>query len=151
MLHDLVAVYGTLRRGGRLHHHLGVAIGRSRAVGRARIAGDLYEVVPERRDTAVSLSYPCYYEGGSGRVVVELYEVVDRSLWADLDDLEGFLPHDLDGSEYHRRPVSLLDVHIDHIDDVTTASDVAWTYVYVRAAPDPARHIASGDWIAASR
>ena len=147
---DLVAVYGTLRRGGRLHLHLGVAARRSRAVGRARIAGDLYEVVPERRDAAVSLSYPCYYDGGDRRVVVELYEVIDTSLWDDLDELEGFLPHDPDSSEYHRRLVPLLDVHIDRIGG-TTAIDVAWTYVYVRSAPDPARHIASGDWITATR
>ncbi len=143
---ELVAVYGTLRRGGRLHHHLGVSAGRARAVGCARLAGDLYEVVPERRDTGVAMSYPCYYEGGAGRVVVEIYEVLDPTLWTDLDQLEGFLPHDLERSEYHRRVVPLLDPHTDEFEACATA----WTYVYVRTAPDPARHIAGGDWIAAT-
>jgi gamma-glutamylcyclotransferase (GGCT)/AIG2-like uncharacterized protein YtfP len=149
-MNDLVAVYGTLRRGGRLHHHLGIAAGRSLAVGHARIAGDLYEVAPERRDTADPLPYPCYYEGGDGRVVVELYEVVDHTLWADLDELEGFVPHDPEGSEYHRRRVTLLDVQVDRIDR-PPSTDVAWTYVYVHGAADPARHITGGDWIAAAR
>jgi len=143
---ELVAVYGTLRRGGRLHHHLGVFAGRARAAGSALLAGDLYEVVPEHRDAGVAMSYPCYYEGGAGRVVVEIYEVLDPTLWTDLDELEGFFPHDLEGSEYHRRVVPLLDVNTE----ATDAYDTAWTYVYIQAAPDPARHIAGGDWIAAT-
>jgi gamma-glutamylcyclotransferase (GGCT)/AIG2-like uncharacterized protein YtfP len=144
----VVAVYGTLRRGGRLHHHLGVQAGRARPVGRALLVGDLYEVVPERRDTDVEMPYPCYYEGGDGRVVVELYDVVDQSLWTDLDELEGFLPHDLASSEYHRRLVAL---HAAATDDAHAGITAAWAYVYVRSPPDPARHIASGDWISATR
>ena len=144
----VVAVYGTLRQGGRLHHHLGVHEGRARPVGRALLVGDLYEVGPERRDTDIEMPYPCYYEGGDGRVVVELYDVVDQSLWTDLDELEGFLPHDLASSEYHRRLVALHDAVTD---DAHAGITAAWAYVYVRSAPDPARHIASGDWISATR
>lgn len=146
---ELVAVYGTLRHGGRLHHQLGIEAGRARPAGRARIEGALYEVVPEHRDAGSSMSYPCYYEGGDGRVEVELYEVLDPSLWPDLDELEGFLPHDLERSEYHRRLVRLLDVR--GTDAAPRPDTEAWTYVYVRTPPEPTRRIAGGDWIAAAR
>ena len=139
---DLVAVYGTLRRGAHLHHRLGTDDGRSVAVGTATIAGDLYEVAASDRDPNVRASYPCFHQGGAGRVVVELYDVLDTGLWRDLDELEGFDPDDLTNSEYHRRLVALHDV----APTVLAATD-AWTYVYVRRQPDPTRHIASGDWI----
>ena len=139
---DLVAVYGTLRHGGRLHHVLGTASGRAVHVGDARIEGDLYEVAPELHAADVDTSYPCLHDG-TGRAVVEVYEVRDPLLWSDLDELEGFDPAAPDECEYHRRRVRLLDPRPD-----TLAARDAWTYVYVRAAPDPTRHIPGGDWIA---
>ena len=139
---ELLAVYGTLRRGGRLHARLGSARGQTVYVGSAVILGHLYEVSADRRDDTVDVSYPCYYPGPSGHVVVDLYDVRDPTLWIELDELEGFHPDDLDQSEYHRRRVALLDVTPDDLE-----ADQAWTYVYVGGLPDPARHIASGDWL----
>jgi len=139
---DLLAVYGTLRRGGRLHDRLGTATGRAVVVGAATIAGDIYEVASHDRDPIVDISYPCLDAGGDGRVVVELYDIVDPSLWGELDELEGFDPDDLDNSEYHRRLVRVHDVLPSALDATT-----AWTYVYVLRAPDAARRIAGGDWI----
>jgi gamma-glutamylcyclotransferase (GGCT)/AIG2-like uncharacterized protein YtfP len=142
-MHALLAVYGTLRRGGRLHHHLGTAARRSRHVGTAKVRGTLHEVEPVERDaTVIDTSYPCLTLDPHGLVVVELYELLDPDLLADLDDLEGYLPDDLDACEYHRVRVPLVEVaprSAPHLD--------AWTYVYVRTEPDPARHIAGGDWI----
>lgn len=139
---DLVAVYGTLRRGGRLHHVLGTAAGRAVLAGTGTVEGELYEVSPAFHQADVDTSYPCLHPG-AGRVVVEVYEVRDRALWDDLDELEGFDPHDLEGSEYHRCRVPVLDVRPPAL-----APCEAWTYVYVRTAPDPSRRIADGDWIA---
>ena len=139
----IVAVYGTLRHGGRLHHHMGTATHRSVAVGRARIVGDIYEVAPWHHAADVDTSYPCLHLGSTGRVVVDLFEVRDPTLWADLDELEGYDPTRLDDCEYHRRRVPLLEVA-----PADLGITEAWTYVYVRAAPDPERHVAGGDWIA---
>lgn len=143
---ELVAVYGTLRRDGSLHHRLCTAAGRAVAVGTATIAGDIYEVAPPDRDRHVGVSYPCLHPGGEARVVVELYDVVDRQLWHELDELEGFDPDDLDNCEYHRVRVALHDA-------APTGLDVreAWTYVYASGAADPACRIAGGDWIARAR
>ena len=139
---ELVAVYGTLRRGGRLHHVLGTDRGRAAHVGDAQIEGELYEVAPAFHVADVDTSYPCLHPG-PGRVVVELYEVRDRALWDDLDELEGFDPAAPDACEYHRRRIPLFDVG-PNLPDVTEA----WTYVYVRTGPDPQRRIDDGDWIA---
>jgi gamma-glutamylcyclotransferase (GGCT)/AIG2-like uncharacterized protein YtfP len=138
---EVLAVYGTLRRGGRLHEHLGVALGRAVPMGSAIVLGDIYEVTPGERDPTVDTSYPCLFTGGSGRVVVDLYRVEDESMWDDLDALEGYLPHDLDNSEYHRVEVPVLDVQ------EAPGVDTAWTYVYVRRPADPTRRITSGDWL----
>jgi gamma-glutamylcyclotransferase (GGCT)/AIG2-like uncharacterized protein YtfP len=139
-----LAVYGTLRRGGRLHHHLGTAARRARYAGSATVHGALHEVAPAARDTSViDTSYPCLSIGRPGRVVVELYELLDPALLAHLDEVEGYDPHDLAGSEYHRVRVLLHD-----LSPAALGIEEAWTYVYVREPPDPARHIESGDWIA---
>ena len=140
-----VAVYGTLRTGGRLHHVLGTDAGRAVHVGTGRVAGALYEVAPAFHEADVDTSYPCLHPG-PGEVVVEVYEVRDRALWDDLDRLEGYDPDDLEDSEYHRRRVPVLDVR-----PASLAPCTAWTYVYVRTAPDPTRHIPGGDWIAHTR
>lgn len=139
---ELVAVYGTLRPGGRLHHVLGTAAGRAVHAGAAQVEGDLYEVAPALHLADVDTSYPCLHPG-TGRVLVDVYEVRDASLWHDLDELEGYDPEAPDACEYHRRRVPLLDAS-----PASLAGREAWTYVYVRAAPDPARRIPTGDWIA---
>ena len=143
---EIVAVYGTLRRGGSLHHRLGTAAGRAVAVGTATVAGDIYEVAPPDRDRHVGTSYPSFHPGGASRVVVELYDVVDPHLWHEVDELEGFDPDDLDNCEYHRVRVVLHDTAPTGL-----GAHEAWTYVYVRGAADPTRRIAGGDWIARAR
>jgi gamma-glutamylcyclotransferase (GGCT)/AIG2-like uncharacterized protein YtfP len=142
-----LAVYGTLRRGGRLHHHLGTAVQRARFAGTATVHGVLHEVAPAVRDTSViDTSYPCLTVDAPGRVVVEVYEVLDPTLLAHLDAVEGYDPHDFAGSEYHRVRVPVHDVS-----PATPGIDEAWTYVYVLEPPDPARRIVGGDWIAHTR
>lgn len=143
---EIVAVYGTLRRGGSLHHRLGTAAGRAARVGTATVAGDIYEVAPLDGDRHADASYPCLRPGGASRVVVELYDVVDPHLLHELDELEGFDPDDLDNCEYHRVRVVLHDTAPPAL-----GAPEAWTYIYVRGAPDPARRIAGGDWIARAR
>ena len=142
-----LAVYGTLRRGGRLHHHLGTAARRARFAGTATVDGVLHEVAPAVRDTSVAeVSYPCLTVDDPGRVVVELYELLDPSLLSHLDEIEGYDPHDLDGSEYHRVRVPLHD-----LDPSTQGLDEAWVYVYVLEPPDPTRRIPGGDWMTHTR
>ena len=106
---DLLAVYGTLRHGGRLHHRLGTAARRALAVGTAWLAGDIYEVAPWHHAADVDTSYPCLHLGGPGRVLVELFAVHDAALWDELDELEGYDPARLDDCEYHRCRVPFLD------------------------------------------
>ena len=142
-MHELVAVYGTLRQDGRLHHVMGVAGGRSRVLGTAMIDGALYEVAPDERDPGVGVSYPCLIVDEPGRVVAELYEIVDPTLLGELDELEGFDAAHPDDGEYHRRTVALHDPNPPHLECAS-----AWAYVYVRRAPDPTRRIVGGDWIA---
>jgi gamma-glutamylcyclotransferase (GGCT)/AIG2-like uncharacterized protein YtfP len=139
-----LAVYGTLRRGGRLHHHLGTGAGRARYAGTGTVRGSLHEVAPAARDTSVlDTSYPCLTVGGAGRVMVELYEVLDPALLTHLDGVEGYDPHDLTGSEYHR-----VRVPVHEVSPAALGIEQAWIYVYARGAPDPTRRIDSGDWIA---
>lgn len=139
----LLAVYGTLRRGGRLHHHLRTEAGHASFVGIGTIDGVLYEVADGARDEALGdFSYPCIRIDEPGAVVVELFDVHEPTLLDHLDEIEGYDPDDPAGSEYHRRLVPVRDVAIG-------AGPVhAWVYVYLRAALDPARRLPHGDWSA---
>ena len=86
-------VYGTLRRGLRLHHHLQGAV----YLGDARIAGSLYDIG----------TYPGLLVNPSpGWVSGELFKV-DEEMIQSLDAVEEYNPEEPERSEYLRRVVTV--------------------------------------------
>ena len=86
-------VYGTLRRGLRLHHHLQGAV----YLGEARIAGSLYDIG----------TYPGLLVNPSpGWVSGELFKV-DEEMIQSLDAVEEYNPEEPERSEYLRRVVTV--------------------------------------------
>lgn len=86
-------VYGTLRRGLRLHHHLQGAV----YLGEARIAGSLYDIG----------TYPGLLVNPSpGWVSGELFKV-DEEMIQSLDAVEEYNPKEPERSEYLRRVVTV--------------------------------------------
>lgn len=86
-------VYGTLRRGLRLHHQLQGAV----YLGEARIAGSLYDIG----------TYPGLLVNPSpGWVSGELFKV-DEEMIQSLDALEEYNPEEPERSEYLRRVVTV--------------------------------------------
>ena len=86
-------VYGTLRRGLRLHHHLQGAV----YLGEARIAGSLYDIG----------TYPGLVVNPSpGWVSGELFKV-DEEMIQSLDAVEEYNPEEPERSEYLRRVVTV--------------------------------------------
>ena len=161
----LVAVYGTLRVGGRLHHHLGPDLDRWAFVARAKIAGAMYEVADDSRDVRVGVTYPCFVANDLGLVVVDVVRILDESLLAELDELEGFDPTGTTVNEYTRRTIALHDVRMPGDPPPATSEKPsrrndapgqppaaglreAWIYEYVRHPVDPQRLVRGGDWIA---
>ncbi len=93
-------VYGTLRRGFRLHHHL-VTLG-ARFESDARVAGELFNMgsYPGARPAS---------RAGDSWVVGEIFHL--RNPESDLkvlDQVEGFVPESLDESEFIRCPAPVI-------------------------------------------
>ena len=126
---SLLAVYGTLRRGYRNHALIEPG---SAPVGDGFLPGRLLHIASPLRRYA----YPGYLADGSGRVVVEVVDILDEALWPSLDALERCRPEDPDGSEYVRRTA------VAHVGGQPLT---CWTYVY-NAEVDGYGQVPGGDW-----
>jgi gamma-glutamylcyclotransferase (GGCT)/AIG2-like uncharacterized protein YtfP len=84
----MIFVYGTLLRGSLRAHCLAAA----NFLGLARVRGSLYDLG----------AYPGLSDDDAGTVIGEVYQV-DAPTLAQLDRIEGFRPHDPEGSLYQRR------------------------------------------------
>lgn len=122
-------VYGTLMRGGRLHHHIQQA--RPSQITAARCAGRLYRVgwYPGLR--------PAVHEHDvvhGERVEVDSPAAALRAL----DDVEDFRGYDDDSASlYHRI--------IGELHDEDGAAHHGWLYLYVGSV-SPDAHLPSGRW-----
>ena len=128
---EVIAVYGTLRRGDRNHHLLaGCAF-----LGSASVDGALYDVptTPYR-----PYPYPALVTAEMGRVFVELYRLADPALIGTLDQLELYDPADEAGSQYLRRVVPVRGGPVP----------TAIVYVYAGPKSELGERIESGDWAA---
>lgn len=92
--------------------------------GPALLPGDLFDLG----------SYPGLRHG-TGRVVAELYAILEPDVLLQLDHFEGVVPGRPKDSLYRRERIQLIE----------PAGTEAWVYFYNRR-PAPAQRIASGDW-----
>jgi gamma-glutamylcyclotransferase (GGCT)/AIG2-like uncharacterized protein YtfP len=126
-----LAVYGTLRRGEPNASLLSGA----RYLGRGRIAGRMREMP---RTAEREYAYPSLVLGADGDVVIEVYDLPDPAMLAAADALEAFDPADVDGSEYVRRLVDVVDGPVA----------TAWVYVYNGPPEAMGEPVPDGDWVA---
>lgn len=134
----MLAVYGTLRRGERNHGLLGDAV----FLGPGRIRGTLHDVP---RAPFRPYAYPaCLFAStpaSSGTVEVELYRLAGAEALARIDALERFDPDDVEGSQYVRVEVPVVNGPVEQ----------AWAYEYRGDPAELGERIAGGDWVAFSR
>lgn len=132
MTDHVIAVYGTLRRGGRNHHLIAPA----QWLGTGTVAGRLHVV---RESAQRSYVYPVLLDddGTGAPVVVELYRVVDPGMLVALDALERYDPLDEERSEYVRRAVRVHGV---------AAVTEAEAYLYRGDPEQVGASVPGGDW-----
>ncbi len=130
----VLAVYGTLRRGERNHGFLAGA----EFLGTGRIRGVLHEVprAPYR-----PYAYPACLFAPAGWVDVEVYRLAGAAALARIDELERFDPDDLEGSQYVRAEVAVIDGPVAR----------AFAYEYRGDPAELGERITGGDWVAFSR
>lgn len=120
---DQLVLYGTLREGLPAHHELRLPT-MLEHLGPCWIRGALHNLG----------DYPGLVHG-DGMVAADLYRVLDRRLFAILDEYEGFWPDQPEVSWYLRlqiRPIG--------------SEEEAWVYFYNRSVTTDSL-IASGDWL----
>ena len=127
---DVLAVYGTLRRGDRNH----MLLGDSQFVGTGTVEGLLRHVpaAPHR-----AYGFPVLLPMPGGRVRVELYRVVRPDILGALDALEEYDPADEAGSEFLRRTIHVSDAPVDE----------AQVYIYNGPTEVLGDVIDGGDWM----
>ena len=116
-------LYGSLMRGMGAMEELGIG-DRLRFVGPCLVTGELFDL-----DHYPGLRH------GDGRVIAELYALLDIGVLQDLDEFEGYTASQPRDSLYIRERVALTEPQ----------GAEAWLYVY-NTVPDARARIASGDW-----
>jgi len=116
-------LYGSLMRGMGAMEELGIG-DRLRFVGPCLVTGELFDL-----DHYPGLRH------GDGRVIAELYALLDIGVLQDLDEFEGYTASQPRNSLYIRERVALIEPQ----------GAEAWLYVY-NTVPDARARIASGDW-----
>jgi len=126
---DKIFVYGTLMAGFDRRRRVGIDT-RMTYLGRGWIAAALYDLG----------LFPAAVPAPDGRVVGELYEVVDDgSVLVKLDEIEGYRPNEPDTSVYMRALANVT------LEDGT--QHTAWVYFY-NAPLGQGQLIESGDYLA---
>lgn len=127
--HELVFVYGTLRRGASNAHRMeGAEWIRSGAV-----RGRMYRID----------WYPgLVLDAKAGWVIGDLWRVPEATLRA-LDEFEGVSAGEVEGAEYRRVRVRVLRCEVD---PERWAGDEAWAWEWIGPC-DEGRKVLSGDWL----
>lgn len=122
---DLLAVYGSLRKGFGLPDLPSGLDEQLVDAGPCIIRGDLFDLG----------DYPGM-KHGQGIITGELFQIQHPDAFALLDKYERFDPSDPEGSLFVRRCIRLVQPNID-----------AWVYLYNEEVSESSR-VASGDWVA---
>jgi gamma-glutamylcyclotransferase (GGCT)/AIG2-like uncharacterized protein YtfP len=120
---DYIAVYGSLMSGLTLNDKPELE-GLAKLVGSCRIPGQLLDLG----------DYPGLDDCQPGSVVGELYEVLNKQVFAVMDRFERYDPHHRADSLYLRRCIRLQEPRVD-----------TWVYVFNGEASDRSP-VPSGDW-----